>query len=684
MTMMTMLWTRTMGRQARGLVAGATIAALLAGCGGSGAGGQGGSTIDPSGGTSDGASLQLITDQAQLLSDGSTSATITAIVKDKNNNVLAGQPVQMSTEDGNTSLTPGATPKVTNAAGRISSTLDLLASTNEAKANRVVVVTATSGTLTRTIQVPVVGTTVAIDPPAANLSSGVPAEFTVTLKDGGGKPISGAPVTLTSAAGSTITPAQATTVDGIAKFNVVGSSQGGEDRLTAAALGATGTASLTVASGAAQTGLRFSASALDVAVNQNSTPIGVTYLVDSVPRANETLTLALTRGQFTGCACTSMDVVTDASGNANVQVQSPTVGVASLTALVKGTPATASTMAVRFFSGPINAAKVSVSSSASSVGVNPGTPANNKSVITAIVRDATDNPVQGAVVLFSAVADASGGTLSPATAVTDATGAAASTFTPGAVPSGPNGVELRAALASNAATGASTRLTVDQVALFVDLGTGNQISALNTTTYQMPWTAQVTDSSQKAVAGQAVAASLTSAYAGDNTNPDLKYYYKGVWVWTGDVWGRVAYNAYPTPPGGTMVECLNEDINRNNILDPGEDKNGNGKLDPGSPASVQVSGVTDGFGMVPVTLTYSKSFGGWVNVSLKATIDTSGTQSSAQRTFILPLLSSDINSADKIPPSVGATINWGSSTFLKGPYGADPARDADGFCTSPN
>lgn len=644
--------------------AGLTFVALTAGCGGSeGAGAQGGAGGTSSASTA--SALQLFTDKPTLKADGSQTATLTAVVKDANNNVVPRQAVAFTTTDAGSALTPGATPLVTDESGKATATLAVGAT----HLNRVVTVTATAGNISQTVSIPVTGTTVSVAG-APTIAQGSSSAYVVTLRDGSSNALPGVPVTLASARGNGIAPATANTDStGQASFTVTGSASG-SDTLSATALGATGQFTVNVAAATAVSGISVSPATANVPIN-TPTALTATYLIGSVPQAGKTLTLSLTRGSFTSNGLTTLSGTTNASGQLQVSVTSPTAGTSSLTALDAGDPSVTGTSTLQFFSGPANAAKITLATSSTSVGVNPPGSSTNKSTLIAVVRDASDNPISGATVSFSAIADPSGGSVSPATVVTDSTGTAQSSFIPGGSSTGPNGVQLRAVVATNTAIAATASLTVDNVAYFVDLGTGNTIEAPSATQYKMPWTANVTDSSGKAVSGAQVSVSLTAVR-----------YFKGVWVYSGGAWGPAGLANAGSSPSGPPGVCRNEDLNRNNILDGGEDKNGNGKLEPGSPATVAVLSATDANGFAPIEITYAKSFGNWVEVTLKATISTPGTESFIERTFVLPVLSSDVTTATTSPPSVGTRVN--GSGPLTGPYGWDASVDGDGYCTVAN
>src|SRR5690606_12319231 len=124
-------------------------------------------------------------------------------------------------------------------------------------------------------------------------------------------------------------------------------------------------------------------------------------------------------------------------------------------------------------------------------------------------RDADDNPVKNVRVNFSSIADPSSGRIEPGFAITDSSGAATSSFIPGPNSTGPDQVILQASLHSHAGgPAATTRLTAARQELSVVIGTGNTIEEPDATTYRMPWTALVTDSSGAPVSNAEVAVQL--------------------------------------------------------------------------------------------------------------------------------------------------------------------------------
>ena len=124
--------------------------------------------------------------------------------------------------------------------------------------------------------------------------------------------------------------------------------------------------------------------------------------------------------------------------------------------------------------------------------------------------------------------------------------------------------------------------------------------------------------------------------------------------------------------------CANEDVNRNNVLDAGEDTNKDGSLTPrkSDVALSFVGGVTktDSSGLALMQLSYPQNLATWLRVKIKVTAGVAGSEGEATYTYVLRAAEEDAaNGAFKIPP-------YGSS--LGKP---SPGVDADGEgCRTPN
>ncbi len=590
----------------------------LAACGGSGAGAGGGGVL----GGSQAQSRTLSSDANELDSDGSSVATITAVVKDAGNRALGNQNVEFTTDD------PGATLQVSNARTDATGKAVALLSTTDPQARTINVRAVVQGSAVEAVRgIQVAGTAISIYGPQT-VAFIVPSAYTVSLRDSSSNAVPNVPVTLASSSGNTIaTSPTVTNSQGQATFSVTGN-VGGADVLTATALGVSSTRSITVSG----TQLDFISPAENANLDVNvAHSMQVRLLTNGSPVVGQSIEFTATRG-----ALSAPSAVTDASGVATVSVTSPTAGYASIIATEPGN-ATATRVVEFVATAP---AKLSLQASPTVVGVNLSPSGTNSSQLTAVVRDAADNPVKNVRVNFSSVSDPSNGRIEPGFAMTDSSGAATTSFIPGASTTGPDGVILQASVHGvPAVPTAEARLTAARQGLFVVIGTGNTIEEPDPTTYRMPWTALVTDSSGAPVANAAVTAQLEPL--GFRT---------GEWIsgGGGSGWTQQIY-----------ASCASEDVNRNALLDPGEDITipgiGTiGVLDPGGVAAGKVTstdGVTDQFGEAKIQINYPQGFGAWVRYRLRVSINApAGTEGTAVADFWLPVLAADIQSADITPP----------------------------------
>ncbi len=142
-----------------------------------------------SGTTASVAKLTLLTDLAQVPSDGSKSATITAQVLDANNNVMTGVVVVFQASSG--ALIP--TQPTTDPAGLALASLGA----GSDPSNRTITVTASVGATMATVPVTVNGTTLALSGPT-NLVLNSTGNFSVVVTNSANQGIAGVAVTLTS------------------------------------------------------------------------------------------------------------------------------------------------------------------------------------------------------------------------------------------------------------------------------------------------------------------------------------------------------------------------------------------------------------------------------------------------------------------------------------------------------
>lgn len=614
-------------------------------------------------------SLTVTTNAPQIPSDSTSGATITALLRDANNNVLPGVTVSFNPSSGaitKTTTTAGgaANPPVPAGVTDANGVASAVLTAGGDPTDRVITVTVNAGTAApANLPVSVVGTTLVITGPA-NLVQGNQGVYNVLLSNSASRGIPGVTVGVTSANGNTVMPATAITdANGQANFTLTATSvaNSGADTLTASALGLLATRALTVSSQNFSITTPATASTqVDLGVVQ---PIVATWLSNGAAVVGQTVNFASTRGTLSASSA-----VTDATGKASVTISSTTAGPAVINA--SGTGVTAQTGVDFVATSPT---QIAVQASPAAVAVQ------STSTVTATVRDAQNNLVESAVVTFS-LTDSTGGQLSVASATTDAQGRAQTTYTAGNTTSAANGVIVTASVqGTNPVVSGTVDLTVGGQTVFLSLGTGNQINAPDQATYYIQYAVLALDAQGAAVANVPVTVKVLPIN-----------YVKGGRVYNGTTWATIPSTPTNDPdasPAGTQT-CANEDTDyTGNIssLDPAgplpmctnlvtnqsiqqhkKDYNCNGILDPGNVAAVSpASGNTDANGELIINVTYPKDHAYYVTVQLVASTSVAGTQSSTSSTFLLPGLANDFNSGSVAPP--GVTSPYGQATSCANP-----------------
>jgi hypothetical protein len=345
-----------------------TFGFALAGCGG------GDDTFKPSPvtgpGPGAGAATQLtvVTSAPSIPTDGSASATITAFARDASNNLLAGVPVVFTATSGGLSGSTGTTDE----AGAATVTL----STAGDPTVRVITVTATSNSLTATVNVQVAAggtqTTVSMGSPAgANFQAGVLGISNPGLSAGGSTTVQAAlqqsdgslytqsaDVTFSSACvaqGLATITSPVTTSTGIASANYVATGCAGDDVITASAtiggtpVSANGT--VTVAPGVIGSIIFESATPTNIALRGTGsatnpeTSTVVFRVLDQAggPRVGTTVNFSLNT-TVGGISVSPTSAVSGADGRVQTVVQGGTVATTvRVTATVQGVTPTLAT-----------------------------------------------------------------------------------------------------------------------------------------------------------------------------------------------------------------------------------------------------------------------------------------------------------------------------------------------------
>jgi hypothetical protein len=201
---------------------------------------------------------------------------------------------------------------------------------------------------------------------------------------------------------------------------------------------------------------------------------------------------------------------------------------------------------------------------------------------------------------------------------------------------------------SNPAITNSVAITVAQRELFISIGTGNSIFEPNTAQYRKEFVVQITDSQGNGVQGVTVQAGILS-----------NAYMKGFWFYDLVLSGWVQ--------NITAGPCADEDVNRNGVLDVGEDFNASGRIEAGNIATVVAQGgnggtfMTDagGFGIIDVF--YPQDHAQWVHVTLEATTSVQGTEFAESSNFVLPISSDDVDDENDNPPGIISPFGSGGA-----------------------
>lgn len=529
------------------------LCALLSACGGGGSGKAGVSPFFPVVDTHDeaaaivtAADIVLETSKAAIANTGSDSIAVTVTALNGSRSAIGNAAVRL-TVDGDAIIS--ANEGVTDASGKLLATLTIGAN----KANRIVTISATSGSTTRTARVQVIGAKLSATLVPAVVAPGASGSAQFRLLDQAGNAMSDQAIRVTA---PSLAPAEAagrTDLNGNFEFQFTAPSTPG------------------------------------------SYPISVT------------------------------------AGGATLEPP-PTLQVQA----VSSTP-------------PVTApiASASVSANPSVIGTNAAGASNNRTEIRALFLTSNNQPLANVRVKFDLAGDANsiGGTFSTGTATlySDANGVASTAYIPGTRSSPTNGVTVRAcyyaddasASAGACATNARVTLTVTSEPLGVSIGTDNTIEESGLT-YVKKFVVSVVDSAGVAKPDVNLVVSL-----------DLPHYFTGdPYTFSGTSYSR----------NGALYVCSNEDVNRNGVLETGEDQNVSRRLEPGK-SDVSVSllqSKTRADGTAELQIQYAKSFATWVGATI--TVAASGVLGTEGRASFnlpaVPALASALATQEVPPPFV--------------------------------
>ena len=615
--------------------------------------------VRDSGGSGSVASDLILTLSASsIANNGTQPVTATATALDAKRNTLAGVDVALSV-DANATLSASGT--ATDGQGVITGTIGIGAD----RSNRTITVTARSGTLVRTVQLPVVDAVVSGPPTASDLSLVLSAPrlnnggtntvtATATAVDANRNALAGIPVTIKVDASAVVAVSGTTTNT---QGQVTGQVGIGADRSNRVVTVTASSGALTRSASFVVDGAELRA-ALAPRVNAGSTGNAIEYtLVDTngLPMAGQSISV-------TAPGLPSASGMTDINGKYSYSYTAPAQNV-SFTATAAGATRVST---VEIGSGAIDPApsvpqSASVSPTPSVVSVNAAGSATNQVELRALFYGANNQPIPRVRVRFDLDGNANNtdgaiGWLGGTYAYSDANGVARGTFTPGQRSSPTNGVTVRICYdvqdfaTTSCPNQAKTTLTVAQEALAVSIRTNELIKeGAAKLTYIKEFVVMVVDAAGQAKADVLITPSI-----------DLPAYYKGYFAWNGTRWAQVMTLAgsenYSWGAGSwvrgaatTQPMCPQEDANRNGVREadpfPGanppasdlaarkEDLNWNGSLDARkSDVAIKMVGSakTDANGLAIVQIEYGKDLATWVDFVITVTASgISGTEARA-------------------------------------------------------
>ncbi len=566
--------------------------------------------VDNGGGshaTTPASSLDFSASTRQLFSAGVDPIVLSAIVKDSNNNTLSDKTVTFIVNN-NATITDNQDTGVVKTANL----------TPGSKENRALSVTATVGSISKTIQVNVVGTNLSVEGPES-IAINKPTEYILKLQDSADKAIAYTDVVVSSNLGS-VSPTNGTTNANGELVVVLNSTTGGTAEISAVALNATANKSINIS------GNDFTLVGTDLNgdgvkdINDLELDLGVSelitmqWLVNGSPKLNETISIRSTRGILS-----TAEVTTSPTGEATFSLTSNTAGSATITAETSSG-----------LTAVLNREFVATTPAYLNAQASPSLIAPNKSsTIITKVRDINDNPVKNVKVNFN-LTDAVNGTLSNGQAVTDSLGRAEIIYTAGDDSSSFEGVKIRTFLKDYTTIIDNVALTVGGKALRIVLGNDHLVGT-DDIFYKKTFGVIVTDSAGNPIKDQAISFTITPTA-----------YQKGL-MYTVDTDGDGEADKWAQY---VAASCPSEDIDNDGNLDIGEDENGNGVLDPTHDAAVTVAGVTDDQGKLVVEVVYPKSRALWSKQRITSSVVVNGTEYVEHTEFVLPITADDVSDPD--------------------------------------
>lgn len=591
-------------------------------------------------------SIVLYADKLSLGTGTSDKVELTALVRDADNVFMKDIAVKFSADN---LAELEVINSITGSNGVAKATLTT--KSNQTLRTINIKAQATAGeTKVSELAVGVVGTAIEVTSPQAVVLGGT-SEISFNIVDSEGNGIPNTSFNLTSKLNNAFSNTTPKTGATSGRANVIyTATNGGTDIITVSALGVNRTFQVVIDLDEFNF-VNASTVPVEVPLEQEKS-LQLKWLSNKLPVIAKDVNVATTRGAISkdvpglDSNLSAVTQVTDDSGVATIFVKSKFAGFTNVAASSTGSGGAITAQQQIEFVATTPHKDKGIEVQVFPTKVGPG----EKSTVTAVVRDINNNPVKNQVVSFS-LDNSAGGKLNPATALTNSFGVAATEFeadanTGGAgTPANSSGLSIKAQLVANNEVKGQTTIVVGERTLFYRFGTGNEIEKKEQTLYQQQFAIVVTDAAGNPVANQRL-----------NVQVYPKRYYLGKWTRNPEVgafinWAPI-YSTLAPESSMEGMTCLNEDKNRNGILDADkfEDNNRDGMLTPGNvavaygSASGEASVVTSNSqGIALFYLQYPREYAPWVDVDLVVSSgNIVGTENITSRTFKLGYARSDV------------------------------------------
>lgn len=638
------------------------------------------------------ADISLVSDKATLPNNGTQVVNLTATTLDASRGAAGGAPLTFAVDDpaksAFVSAAGGGAVTDTNT-GQLKATVEL----GSNKTNRTIKVTATSGTVSRSISFDVVDSS-AVTPTAADMSmslnkatigngGGDTVDVTVTAVDSGRNAVSGIDVTFSVDSNAVLVVGNGkTAADGTAKASVTIGADRSNRLVTVTAKSGTFVrqASFRV------TGAKLQAT-LQPATLKVGDPGQVQYTLTDVnanPMVGVTLTVS---GPGPTASATG---TTDSSGRYLYSYVAAGSGPTAISAQAGGATITSTVQIDAKLSdvpAAVDIASATFTVAPSVVSVNAVGSKDNRAELRLLFLTANNVPVPNVRVRLGLGDNAAGtdgdiGSGKDAIVTSDANGVAVSSFIPGQRASSTDQVKIYACyakddsvetiLACPASRKLSVSLTVVEQPLSISIGSAQEIAVgANGQTYTVKFTVLVVDAAGNPKSDVQLTPLL-----------DLPSYQKGEWVYSDadQKWGQII-----------RAKCIAEDssINgfRNGTIETfngvSEDVNGNGQLEPRkSDVSIAMISTTktDANGTALLRIEYPQNYGEWVEYSIRVAASGVVSPPAVWGRVATPgyTLNSLVGNKELTPVPDTVIKTQAKPPFIKSPYGISAS------CSDPN